>query len=226
MTSLIKSLLRYPNIVTKLLDRLCEINRTALPPNNKPLDPRADPKYFNWTWTNFGDYISEDQLSYTEPSSLFQKMKHLIENITDVLQIEENDGENVTPAKAIQDSSISNNPDLYGMRYVDVPEYDENMKKKLKQFVEQLQNQNLNEEYPEENSGTTSNPFRNVYKRFFLPSVISKDRQSEKFFNHAVLDNTDTQESTSGYQASRDDEEDVYSLDLSMFDNANNVVLI
>ena len=30
---------------------------TAVPPRNKPVDPRADPKYWDFTWTNWCDYV-------------------------------------------------------------------------------------------------------------------------------------------------------------------------
>ena len=30
---------------------------TEMPPGNKPIDPRADPKYFDYTWTNWMDII-------------------------------------------------------------------------------------------------------------------------------------------------------------------------
>ena len=30
---------------------------TEIPPGNKPIDPRADPKYFDYTWTNWLDII-------------------------------------------------------------------------------------------------------------------------------------------------------------------------
>ena len=32
-------------------------NSTAVPPRNKPIDPRADPKYFDYVWTNWCDYV-------------------------------------------------------------------------------------------------------------------------------------------------------------------------
>lgn len=46
-----------PDVVRRLMERLAEYNATALPPANLPLDERADPKYWNGTWTNFGDYV-------------------------------------------------------------------------------------------------------------------------------------------------------------------------
>ena len=32
-------------------------NSTAVPPGNRPIDPRGDPKYFDYTWTNWMDYV-------------------------------------------------------------------------------------------------------------------------------------------------------------------------
>uniref|UniRef100_A0A6P7FT84 Arylsulfatase I-like n=1 Tax=Diabrotica virgifera virgifera TaxID=50390 RepID=A0A6P7FT84_DIAVI len=46
-----------PSIVRWLTDILNQYNRTAIPPGNLPLDPRGNPKYWNYVWTNFGDYI-------------------------------------------------------------------------------------------------------------------------------------------------------------------------
>ena len=30
---------------------------TKIPPGNKPIDPRSDPKYYDYTWTNWMDII-------------------------------------------------------------------------------------------------------------------------------------------------------------------------
>ncbi|XP_072391366.1 arylsulfatase I [Diabrotica undecimpunctata] len=46
-----------PSIVRWLTDILNQYNRTAIPPGNLPLDPRGNPKYWSYVWTNFGDYI-------------------------------------------------------------------------------------------------------------------------------------------------------------------------
>lgn len=48
----------FPDLLKELLERMESINKTALPPGNKPLDPRADPRYWSNTWTDFGDFIS------------------------------------------------------------------------------------------------------------------------------------------------------------------------
>ncbi|CAH2000847.1 unnamed protein product [Acanthoscelides obtectus] len=50
---------KYPEKLQQLLDILERYNRTALPPENLPLDPRGDPKYWNYVFTNFGDYTDK-----------------------------------------------------------------------------------------------------------------------------------------------------------------------
>ncbi|EDW31316.1 GL11077 [Drosophila persimilis] len=47
---------QYPKVLDLLVAELQHINSTAVPPSNQPDDPRASPMYFNYTWTNFGDY--------------------------------------------------------------------------------------------------------------------------------------------------------------------------
>jgi len=42
------------------MTELERFNATAVPPSNKPADPRADPRFWNYTWTNFGDYQNND----------------------------------------------------------------------------------------------------------------------------------------------------------------------
>nr|CAH7753973.1 unnamed protein product [Callosobruchus chinensis] len=49
---------KYPEKLRHLLNILEQYNRTALPPENLPLDPRGDPKYWNYVFTNFGDYMA------------------------------------------------------------------------------------------------------------------------------------------------------------------------
>lgn len=49
----------------KLLDNITKWNATAVPPGNLPLDPRGDPRFWDNTWTNFGDYsILSNAVSY------------------------------------------------------------------------------------------------------------------------------------------------------------------
>lgn len=49
---------RYPSILKSLEGTLTQYNSTVIPPGNLPLDPRGNPKYWQYVWTNFGDYIS------------------------------------------------------------------------------------------------------------------------------------------------------------------------
>lgn len=46
----------YPEVLQLLEMSLKEMNATAVPPGNLPWDPRADPRFWDHTWTNFGDY--------------------------------------------------------------------------------------------------------------------------------------------------------------------------
>ncbi|XP_043598964.1 arylsulfatase B-like [Bombus pyrosoma] len=49
---------KYPSLVTELRDRLRKLNATAILPGNLPWDSRANPDYWDHTWTNFGDYLN------------------------------------------------------------------------------------------------------------------------------------------------------------------------
>ena len=33
---------------------------TEIPRGNKPIDPRADPKFYNYTWTNWWDMVEHE----------------------------------------------------------------------------------------------------------------------------------------------------------------------
>lgn len=46
----------YPRVLKHLMERLLELNRTAIPPGNRPINQKGNPKYWNNVWTNFGDY--------------------------------------------------------------------------------------------------------------------------------------------------------------------------
>lgn len=50
-----------PDMLKELLEKMETIKKTAVPASNKPIDPRADPRYWSNTWTNFGDF----SISYT-----------------------------------------------------------------------------------------------------------------------------------------------------------------
>ncbi|XP_002006611.3 arylsulfatase I [Drosophila mojavensis] len=47
----------YPKVLELMLKELQLINSTAVPPANKPDDPLGYPRFWNYTWTNFGDYV-------------------------------------------------------------------------------------------------------------------------------------------------------------------------
>lgn len=49
---------RYPSVVSDLKERLRVLNATAILPGNLPWDKRANPNYWDHTWTNFGDYLN------------------------------------------------------------------------------------------------------------------------------------------------------------------------
>ncbi|XP_030369146.1 arylsulfatase I-like isoform X2 [Scaptodrosophila lebanonensis] len=46
---------QYPDVLKSLQAELAHFNATAVPPTNKPDDPRGAPRHWNYTWTNFGD---------------------------------------------------------------------------------------------------------------------------------------------------------------------------
>ncbi|XP_063375234.1 arylsulfatase I [Cydia amplana] len=47
---------KNPQIVQRLQEELRILNQSVVPPNNKPDDPRGDPKFWGRVFTNFGDY--------------------------------------------------------------------------------------------------------------------------------------------------------------------------
>lgn len=46
----------HPDIVEAMINELEKYRKSAVPPNNTPLDLKGDPKNYNYVWTNFGDY--------------------------------------------------------------------------------------------------------------------------------------------------------------------------
>jgi arylsulfatase B len=48
---------KYPLRVASLQRLLDGYNATVVPPLNKEADPRSNPKYWNYTWTNWMDHI-------------------------------------------------------------------------------------------------------------------------------------------------------------------------
>ncbi|XP_071439193.1 arylsulfatase B-like [Hetaerina americana] len=49
--------LTLPDVAVSLRGRLEKLRVTAVPPNNRKSDPRADPKRWNGVWTNWNDYL-------------------------------------------------------------------------------------------------------------------------------------------------------------------------
>lgn len=46
-----------PQVLNKLLQMISIYAKSAIPPGNKPADPKSDPKYHNYQWINWKDYI-------------------------------------------------------------------------------------------------------------------------------------------------------------------------
>lgn len=47
---------RFPSILQSLEREIVKFNATAIPPSNMPADPNSNPKFWDHTWNNFGDY--------------------------------------------------------------------------------------------------------------------------------------------------------------------------
>lgn len=47
---------RFPSILESMLDTLNVYNASAVPPGNFPLDPLANPNYWDHIWSDFGDF--------------------------------------------------------------------------------------------------------------------------------------------------------------------------
>ncbi|KAL7643639.1 UNVERIFIED_CONTAM: hypothetical protein RMT77_005622 [Armadillidium vulgare] len=54
----------HPETVELLLNRLQFYDSTAIPPGNKPEDPRGNPANWNNTWTNWCDYVDQNSNSF------------------------------------------------------------------------------------------------------------------------------------------------------------------
>ena len=69
---------QYPDVVAQLDQTLDLFRATEIPRGNKPVDPRADPKYFDYTWTNWFDYVGNEehhqsgQDKYANPEQIFR----------------------------------------------------------------------------------------------------------------------------------------------------------
>jgi len=50
-------LFKFPEVVKTLDETLSLFESTVVPPRNKPIDPRADPRFWDYTWTNWCDFV-------------------------------------------------------------------------------------------------------------------------------------------------------------------------
>ena len=59
---------------------------TEIPPGNKPIDPRADPKYFDYTWTNWMDAIEPKTVNeiLAEEEKVFSKSSEEQSSVSDL----------------------------------------------------------------------------------------------------------------------------------------------
>ena len=63
----------YPDVV-RIMERTIEMYRaTAIPPGNKPIDPRGDPKLYGYTWTNWLDFC--EPMDAKEAENMVKKSK-------------------------------------------------------------------------------------------------------------------------------------------------------
>ena len=46
----------YPQLVKRMEREIKKLGKTAMKPNNVPFDPKADPKYWGYVWTNWKDF--------------------------------------------------------------------------------------------------------------------------------------------------------------------------
>ena len=64
---------KYPTVIRMLEQTLATYNSTAVPPGNKPIDTRADPKYWDYTWTNYMDFLdpkNESEIALDEEEEI------------------------------------------------------------------------------------------------------------------------------------------------------------
>ncbi|XP_059622698.1 arylsulfatase B [Phlebotomus argentipes] len=74
---------KFPNILSSLLAELNKYNQTVVPPSNKALDPRADPRFWDNVWTNFGDYSFHSRRFYDDMSSSMEVINIMPHNSTE-----------------------------------------------------------------------------------------------------------------------------------------------
>ena len=71
---------QYPDVVAQLDQTLDLFRATEIPRGNKPIDSRADPKFWDYTWTNWFDYVGNNnqehhqsgQDKYANPEQIFR----------------------------------------------------------------------------------------------------------------------------------------------------------
>ncbi len=51
----------YPDAIAMMESTLSLYSTTAVEPLNKPIDPRADPRYWDYTWTNYMDFLHPEE---------------------------------------------------------------------------------------------------------------------------------------------------------------------
>ncbi len=67
---------QFPDVV-KIMERTLEMYKaTEIPRGNKPIDPRADPKFFNYTWTNWWDIVNDQDGQDEATLSLRENFKN------------------------------------------------------------------------------------------------------------------------------------------------------
>ena len=93
--------------------------QTERSPIDSSLDPRADPKYFNYTWTNFMDYYEplqpENVINLSYPDNWGQSNMHSEIDIQELVSKKYPKiyewwwcNENFAPNKEVEKSSLSN----------------------------------------------------------------------------------------------------------------------
>ena len=55
-----------PTIVKEMLELVSLYNETAVPILNKPWDPAANPKYWNYNWNNWLDFPAPAGINFTQ----------------------------------------------------------------------------------------------------------------------------------------------------------------
>jgi len=61
---------KYPDVIKRMNKTLELYKKSEVPRLNKPIDPRGDPKYFEYTWTNWLDYYEPLEENQNPPEDL------------------------------------------------------------------------------------------------------------------------------------------------------------